>query len=92
MVTNDKTTIFHKGLNDRSEIIAKVLGQVYAALQEKGYNPVGQIVGYLMSGDPTYITSHADARNLITQLERDEILEELISKYLYRNAQGTGSR
>lgn len=89
VVTNDKTTIFHKGMNDRSNIIADVLGKVYAALQEKGYNPIGQIVGYLMSGDPTYITSHGNARNLILQLERDEILEELICKYLYSNSQGT---
>ncbi|MGB4615677.1 MAG: IreB family regulatory phosphoprotein, partial [Limnochordia bacterium] len=57
---------------------------VYQALRAKGYNPVRQIVGYLMSGDPTYITSHKDARNLIRQLERDEILEELVASYLQK--------
>ena len=59
-----------------------VLLQVNHALKEKGYNPVNQLVGYLMSGDPTYVTSHKGARNLIRKLERDEILEELIRHYL----------
>ena len=63
------------------------MSEVYKALQAKGYNPVGQIVGYLLSGDPTYITSHGNARNLIRQLERDEILEELVASYL-QNTQG----
>ena len=67
--------------------IAQVLQEVYQALQAKGYNPVGQIVGYLMSGDPTYITSHGNARNLIRQLERDKILEELVV-VTYRNRKG----
>ena len=52
------------------------------ALIDKGYNPVNQIVGYVMSGDPTYITSHNDARNLIQKIERDELLEELVKRYL----------
>jgi len=60
----------------------EILLNVYEALREKGYDPVNQIVGYLISGDPTYITSHRGARQLISQLERDEILEELISYYL----------
>ena len=55
---------------------------VYKALSEKGYNPVNQIVGYIMSGDPTYITSHKGARSLIMKVERDEILEELMSVYI----------
>ena len=58
--------------------ISDVLEQVYKALKQKGYNPVSQLVGYLMSGDPTYITSYNNARNLIMKVERDEILEELI--------------
>lgn len=59
-----------------------IMSQVNEALIEKGYNPVNQIVGYVMSGDPTYITSHRDARNLIQKLERDELLEELVKRYL----------
>ncbi len=60
----------------------EILMEVYMALQEKGYNPINQIVGYIMSGDPTYITSHKGARNKIRKLERDEILEELVTCYL----------
>lgn len=62
--------------------IRATLMDVYVALQEKGYNPINQIVGYIMSGDPTYITSHNGARNKIRKLERDEILEELVTAYL----------
>jgi uncharacterized protein (UPF0297 family) len=59
-----------------------VLTEVTAALTEKGYNPVNQLVGYLLSGDPTYITSYKGARNLIRKVERDEIIEELVRGYL----------
>ncbi len=62
-----------------------VLMEVYAALKEKGYNPVNQIVGYILSGDPTYITSHKNARVLITKIERDELLEEIVTFYLDKN-------
>ena len=62
--------------------VKDVLKIVYDALSEKGYNPVSQIVGYIMSGDPTYITSHKNARSLIMKVERDEILEELLSVYI----------
>lgn len=62
-----------------------MLRQVYLALTEKGYNPVSQIVGYLMSGDPTYITSHKGARSMIMKVERDEIIEELLGDYIERN-------
>lgn len=58
---------------------------VYEAMQEKGYDPVNQIVGYLLSGDPTYITSHNNARYLISRMERDELLEELVRFYISRN-------
>ena len=61
---------------------AQVLEQVYVALTEKGYNPVNQIVGYIMSGDPTYITSHKNARSLIMKVERDELVEELLTEYI----------
>ena len=63
----------------------KILVSVYTALAEKGYNPVNQIVGYIMSGDPTYITSHNNARVLIRRLERDELLEELVDNYIKNN-------
>ena len=59
-----------------------VLSTVYEALTEKGYNPVNQIVGYIMSGDPTYITSHKNARRLIMKVERDELVEELLTTYI----------
>ena len=62
--------------------VKKVLSVVYDALLEKGYNPVNQIVGYIMSGDPTYITSHKGARSLIMKAERDEIIEVLMENYI----------
>ena len=62
--------------------VKDVIEQVYSALSEKGYNPVNQIVGYIMSGDPTYITSHNNARSLIMKVERDELVEELLKEYI----------
>ena len=62
--------------------VQMVLATVYEALTEKGYNPVNQIVGYIMSGDPTYITSHKSARSLIMKVERDELVEELLNAYI----------
>ena len=62
--------------------MTEVLERVYEALNEKGYNPISQIVGYIMSGDPTYITSYKGARSLIMKVERDEILEELMRNYV----------
>ena len=62
--------------------VKEVLDVVYSAMEEKGYNPVNQIVGYIMSGDPTYITSHKNARSLIMKAERDEILEVLFEIYI----------
>ena len=59
-----------------------VLKEVHQALVEKGYNPINQIVGYILSGDPTYITSHNDARNLIRKVERDELLENMVKYYI----------
>ncbi len=59
-----------------------ILLEVYQALKEKGYNPINQLVGYLLSGDPAYITSHNNARNLVKKLERDDLLEELLLEYL----------
>jgi len=72
-------------IGDKVETEAgKLLVSVYEALLEGGYNPVNQIVGYLMSGDPTYITNHKGARSLVKRIERDELLEELIKNYLQK--------
>lgn len=65
--------------------VRDVIAAVYSALTEKGYNPVNQIVGYLMSGDPTYITSHKGARSLIMRAERDEIIEVFLEDYIENN-------
>lgn len=62
-----------------------ILEIVYKALREKGYNPVNQMVGYIMSGDPTYITSHNGARSLVMKLERDELVEEMLKSYIEHN-------
>ena len=67
---------------DRGEEIKAILTSVYNSLQEKGYNPINQIVGYILSEDPTYITNHNNARTLIRKLDRDELLQELVKKYL----------
>jgi uncharacterized protein (UPF0297 family) len=77
----DETRTFRIVPEDKISV-KEILLEVSRALREKGYNPVNQLVGYLMSGDPTYVTSHKGARNLIRKLERDEILEELIRHYL----------
>ena len=69
-------------LQDSSLAVTEVLERVYEALSEKGYNPISQIVGYVMSGDPTYITSYKGARSLVMKVERDEILEELMRNYV----------
>ena len=65
--------------------VSDVLEIVYKALKEKGYNPVNQIVGYIMSGDPTYITSYRNARGLIGRVERDELVEEMLKEYIEKN-------
>lgn len=67
---------------DNSQKVREIMGVVYDALNKKGYNPINQIVAYLMSGDPTYITGYNNARILISRLERDEIMEELTKEYL----------
>ncbi|MBS5842650.1 MAG: IreB family regulatory phosphoprotein [Clostridiales bacterium] len=68
--------------NDKQSEMSQVMSEVYKALKEKGYNPLSQLVGYVMSGDPTYITNYKNARSLITRLERDEMIEELFSFYI----------
>ena len=67
---------------DQELQVKEVLDLVYNAMEEKGYNPVNQIVGYIMSGDPTYITSHNNARSLIMKVERDELIEESLTYYI----------
>ncbi len=76
----EETMMFKSPAGENSA--REILQQVYAALQEKGYDPINQLVGYLMSGDPVYITSYNQARTKIRKLERYELLEELVSHYL----------
>lgn len=78
----DDETMCFKVERERNNQSKAILKKVYAALQEKGYNPINQIVGYILSGDPTYITSYKDARNLIRQIERDELLENMVKNYI----------
>ena len=77
----NNTQFFHV-VKEQEYDVASILKDVYEALTEKGYNPVNQIVGYIMSGDPTYITCHKNARSLIMKVERDEILEVLFENYI----------
>ena len=77
----DSTQNF-KVMSESENRVGDILRQVYQAMTEKGYNPVNQIVGYIMSGDPTYITSHNNARSLIMKVERDELVEELLKVYI----------
>ena len=77
----DKTMTFKLG-DDHEDYMRDTLTQVFDALKEKGYNPVNQLVGYMLSGDPTYITSHKNARTIIRKYERDELLETIIREYL----------
>lgn len=77
----DKTMNF-KLEKEKSIKTKETLKQVYDALAEKGYNPINQIVWYILSGDPTYITSYKDARNIIRQIERDELLEKMVEDYI----------
>ncbi len=78
----DRTMQFNFPEDDNRANTRETLIAVYQALEEKGYQPINQIVGYLLSGDPAYIPRHNDARNLIRKIERDELLEELVKSYL----------
>ena len=77
----DKTMSFNFE-KEKNTMAKEILKEVYEALVEKGYNPINQIVGYILSGDPTYITSHNDARNKIRKIERDELLEKMVRYYI----------
>ena len=80
-MVNDETMCFRLPKEENTDS-KEILKKVYEALKEKGYNPINQIVGYILSGDPTYITSHNGARNLIRQIERDELLEKMVKYYI----------
>ncbi|MFY4774828.1 IreB family regulatory phosphoprotein [Metabacillus sp. RGM 3146] len=88
MSSFDKTMKFNFSEESVETDVKEVLFTVYSALEEKGYNPINQIVGYLLSGDPAYIPRHRDARNLIRKLERDELIEELVKSYLKHHREG----
>ena len=81
-----KNTQYFKVEKEPQMKVSDVIDVVYHALSEKGYNPVNQIVGYIMSGDPTYITSHRNARSLIMKVERDELGEEILRAYIKNNS------
>jgi uncharacterized protein (UPF0297 family) len=85
MSSMDKTMKFNVKAEEIETSPKEVLLSVYDALQEKGYNPINQIVGYLLSGDPAYIPRHNNARSLIRKRERDELIEELVRAYLVQN-------
>ena len=84
-------TQFFKVDIEQEDSVKTILADVYNALSEKGYNPVNQIVGYIMSGDPTYITSHKNARSIIMKAERDELVEELLTEYIKTNHWAEGA-
>ena len=79
---NLRNTQYFKAPSETALEVDQILERVYRALVEKGYNPVNQIVGYIMSGNPTYITSHNNARSLIMKVERDELIEEALTYYI----------
>ncbi len=85
MTASTETQFFNVGWDERDSV-NNIIKEVYMALKEKGYNPVNQIVGYIMSGDPTYITSYKGARSLIMKVERDELVEEMLLEYIFSNA------
>ncbi len=68
--------------NDKEQEVRDIMSNVYKSLQEKGYDPISQIIGYILSGDPTYITSYNGARSMIVRIERDELLEEFVKNYI----------
>ena len=81
-MANLSNTQYFKVKTEPEVQVKEVLDVVYTAMEEKGYNPVNQIVGYIMSGDPTYITSYKGARSMFMKVERDELVEELLKEYI----------
>ncbi len=80
-MNSDETVSFNLEREENTKT-KEIVKEVYNDLKEKGYNPINQIVGYILSGDPTYITSHNGARNLIRKIERDELLEKMVKEYI----------
>ena len=85
MAENTKNTIKFTVPGDEKENMHRILRNVFDALNEKGYNPINQIVGYLLTEDPTYITNYNNARSMICKIDRDELLQELVRCYLFEN-------
>ncbi|SDY88073.1 IreB family regulatory phosphoprotein [Tindallia californiensis] len=85
MTDKMNSTMKFKIEQEKDEKAREIIIQVYKALEKKGYNPVNQFVGYILSGDPSYITSHEGARSLIRKIERDEMLEELVKDFIKNN-------
>jgi uncharacterized protein (UPF0297 family) len=81
-MNNNETMMFKAIEKENKNEAREIIIAVYEALKEKGYDPINQVVGYILSGDPTYITNHKNARSIIRRLERDEILEEIVRNYL----------
>jgi len=82
VANNFNETMKFEAYKEKVSEVKQIIETVYNALREKGYDPVNQIIGYILSGDPTYITSYKDARSLIRKIERDELLEEILRSYL----------
>ena len=81
----EKSTMKFTVANDDKENMRRILRSVYEALTEKGYNPINQIVGYLLTEDPTYITNYNNARSMICKIDRDELMQVLVREYLFEN-------
>lgn len=82
MIMDNNETLKWKIEYDKAQLVREIIDDVYNALKVKGYDPISQIVGYILSGDPTYITSYNGARSKIVRVERDELLEELVKHYI----------
>lgn len=86
MTDNTKNTIKFTVPGDEKDNMHRILRSVFDALDEKGYNPINQIVGYLLTEDPTYITNYNNARSMICKIDRDELLQDLVHSYLFENS------
>ena len=85
MIFEKENTVEFSAVDDTDAENREILSEVYDALSEKGYDPINQIVGYIVTQDPTYITNHKNARSLITKMDRDELLAALIASYIEKN-------
>lgn len=89
-MSKSETMMFNAG-KEPSKEVSEIVASVFDALQKKGYDPISQIVGYILSGDPTYITNFSNARGIIRRVERDELLEEFVRFYIKHHAQNKKS-